>query len=397
MASNLAIAISNRDDSRGYQYWAGKHGRPEAACDHGRLFLPWHRAYLYGFEKALQYHSANITLPYWNWTGRGTHHANTLPRACIDETLPNGSPNPLFAGPIHFRESDGNLIQRRTARGNRSTPSFLRLKEDVDAAFDEDEYLPFQGELNGPHGGLHVRVGGDMGAFDYAGYDPIFWMHHANVDRQWARWQRLHDNATVPRLDHSLQSVDMTVGQTVDHRRSLGYDYVANECFEAFDRNEVQAGLRAFNNSSTQYSVTDLADGFESVILEFHNVGHPLDGTREIRVFINQPDANADTGTEGNEHYAGSRILLGKTMCFGEEGHCNDPASRQKFDVRVRPPMKPIKIYMNITRTMKLPQVVSALPDSTHVTLVVVDQDANPLPVNAVTMDGLSLVARDGV
>ena len=389
--------IKNRDDNRGFQYWAGKHGRPEAACDHGRLFLPWHRAYIYGFEKAMQYHQPNTTLPYWNWTGPATLDANALPKACTAKELSDGSPNPLFAGPIYFRESNGNLIDRQTDRGNRNLPSFTRLKQEVENAFSQTEYLPFQGEINGPHGGLHVRVGGDMGAFDYAGYDPIFWIHHANVDRHWARWQRLHDGASVPRLDHSLQDLNMTVERTIDHRKTLGYDYVANECFERFNRNDVESGVSAFNASPTQYSVTGLADGFESVILEFHNVGHPLEGTREIRVFINQPNADAETVTEGNIHYAGSRILLGKTMCFGEAGHCDIPADREKFDVRVRPPMKPIKIYMNITQTMQIPEVVNAVENRTHVTLVVVDQDANSLPVNAVTMDGLSLVARDGV
>ena len=396
-AYDAVYTITNRDDNRGFQYWAGKHGRPEAACDHGQLFLPWHRAYLYGFEKALQHHADNVTLPYWNWTGPATLAANLLPSACTNAALPDGSSNSLFSGPIHFRESDGNLVQRQTVRGTRATPTFSHLKEEVEQALSEGEYLAFQGEINGPHGGLHIRVGGDMGAFDYAGYDPIFWMHHANVDRHWARWQRLHEGAAVPRLDHSLQGVDMTVRKTVDHRMSLGYDYVANECFEPFDRNDVEAGLGAFNASTTQYSVADLADGFESAILEFHNVGHPLDGTREIRVFVNQPDATPHTPTEGNLHYAGSRILLGKTMCFGEEGHCDMPTTRRKFDVRVRPSMKPIKIYMNITRTMNIPEVVNAAENRTHVTFVVVDQDQNPLPINSVQMDGLSLVSRDGV
>ena len=345
----------------------------------------------------MQYHQEEVTLPYWNWTGPATLGTNALPAACADAMLLDGSPNSLYAGPIYFRETNGNLIDRQTVRGNRTTPSFLRIKREVEEAFTEDEYLPFQGEINGPHGGLHMRVGGDMGAFDYAGYDPIFWMHHANVDRYWARWQRLHDGASVTRLDHSLQGVDMTVGLTVDHRKSLGYDYVANECFERFERNDVESGMIAFNASPTQYSVAELADGFESVILEFHNVGHPLEGTREIRVFVNQPDANAETATEGNIHYAGSRILLGKTMCFGEDGHCNIPTNRQKFDVRVRPPMKPIKIYMNITRTMQIQDVVDVVNNRTNITLVVVDQDAEPLPVNAVKMDGLSLVTRDGV
>lgn len=30
-----------------------------------------------------------------------------------------------------------------------------------------------------------------MSIQEYAAFDPIFWVHHANVDRLWASWQRL--------------------------------------------------------------------------------------------------------------------------------------------------------------------------------------------------------------
>lgn len=37
-----------------------------------------------------------------------------------------------------------------------------------------------------------MRVGGQMSGVDWAGYDPIFFLHHANVDRLWALWQSTH-------------------------------------------------------------------------------------------------------------------------------------------------------------------------------------------------------------
>ena len=169
-AAYLAVyGITNRDDNRGYQYWAGKHGRPEADFEHGRLFLPWHRAYLYGLEKAIQYHVPNMTLLYWNWTGAATLAANTLPAPCLPATLHDESDNLLFAGPIYFRETNGKLVDRMTVRGNRKTPTFMTLKQQVADAFEDNEFLSFQGEIDGPHRSLHVRVGGDMGFFDYAG------------------------------------------------------------------------------------------------------------------------------------------------------------------------------------------------------------------------------------
>ena len=43
-------------DDRGYMRHAGIHGLPlPISCQHGtNLFLPWHRAYLYFFERALR-------------------------------------------------------------------------------------------------------------------------------------------------------------------------------------------------------------------------------------------------------------------------------------------------------------------------------------------------------
>jgi tyrosinase len=44
-----------------------------------------------------------------------------------------------------------------------------------------------------PHGDIHMavggaRVGGWMTSFDTAALDPIFWLHHANIDRLWEVW-----------------------------------------------------------------------------------------------------------------------------------------------------------------------------------------------------------------
>ncbi len=57
------------NDNRGYQYFAGIHGLPNPAqCEHGNnLLLPWHSAYLYDFEKALQEQVPGVTIPYWDW------------------------------------------------------------------------------------------------------------------------------------------------------------------------------------------------------------------------------------------------------------------------------------------------------------------------------------------
>ncbi|KAI1057476.1 hypothetical protein LB507_011584 [Fusarium sp. FIESC RH6] len=61
------------------------------------------------------------------------------------------------------------------------------------------------GSLEDIHNTLHVYTGGTSGYMGhmnyppYAAFDPIFWMHHANIDRLLAIWQVLHGNA-VPKI-----------------------------------------------------------------------------------------------------------------------------------------------------------------------------------------------------
>src|SRR5919199_6578827 len=66
-------SFSDADD-RGYQYWSGVHGLPlPEYCNiaHGTpLFLPWHRAYLYRFERALRDQESDAMLAWWDWRTR---------------------------------------------------------------------------------------------------------------------------------------------------------------------------------------------------------------------------------------------------------------------------------------------------------------------------------------
>src|SRR3954465_2016342 len=91
-----AQAIS---DDRGYQHHAGIHGLPlPMYCTHNSpLFLAWHRAYLYFFEKALQDRVPGVTLPWWDWTHG---HAEGVPRIYAERRAGDGEPNALFSSPI---------------------------------------------------------------------------------------------------------------------------------------------------------------------------------------------------------------------------------------------------------------------------------------------------------
>jgi tyrosinase len=94
------------------------------------------------------------------------------------------------------------------------------------------------GALEGtPHGAVHVAVGGYMLNPDTAALDPIFWLHHANIDRLWEGWlekDAIHENPkdvtwlTEPFdfLDHKGAPISLTAADVLDTTKLLhGYVY----------------------------------------------------------------------------------------------------------------------------------------------------------------------------
>ena len=96
------------------------------------------------------------------------------------------------------------------------------------------DYYPFTRALEfGPHGGGHNWIGGDMGNIQISPNDPVFWFHHAQVDRVWAEWQQNNPGElaalTGPDAHLDPWENDFTV-QNINDIANLGddsYEYVA--------------------------------------------------------------------------------------------------------------------------------------------------------------------------
>ena len=150
-------------------------------CQHGNLqFLPWHRIYLKYFERTLRKFSGdpNFALPYWDYP-------NT--------TGPDGG----VALPVMMRgtASSNSLVDTfRTPGLNNNTSDIDPLDASAVQAFDFTVFTPFSQTLEGqPHGTMHCGTGTncqapDIGIVPVAGLDPVFYMHHANIDRLWQCW-----------------------------------------------------------------------------------------------------------------------------------------------------------------------------------------------------------------
>jgi len=66
-----------------------------------------------------------------------------------------------------------------------------------------------------------------MGSIPTAPCDPVFWMHHAEIDRIWAQWQTTHAGQNPP-LAGAAAIMDPWTETETDTRdiAALGYTYV---------------------------------------------------------------------------------------------------------------------------------------------------------------------------
>jgi tyrosinase-like protein/Kelch motif protein/kelch motif-containing protein len=191
-------------------------------------FLPWHRLMLYEFEGVIRevLHDENFTLPYWNPV-TGNVADLVVPAVFRDPgaTLYNGTRWPWVNGGERI-----DILYR----------DWLSLD-----ALNEDFYIDsptgshgFNPKLDtNPHFLTHLAVGGDMADFATVGGDPLFYLHHANLDRIWESWNRFgHTNPTDPKYlnrtfaygDRSGKRVDLPVS-AADRVAQLGYEYDAYE------------------------------------------------------------------------------------------------------------------------------------------------------------------------
>jgi hypothetical protein len=199
----------NPSDPEQYQQW---------------YFLPWHRLMLSQFEGVIRevLKDEEFTLPYWNPV--------------------TGNPDD-FVVPAVFRDPGSTLYNgTRWFWVNNGERIDTLYKEWINLdALNETFYidsptgnLGFNPRLDqNPHFFTHFALGGDMAEFSTVGGDPMFYIHHANIDRLWESWNRLgNTNPTDPRYldrkfaygDRSGKRIDLPVSSG-DRTAQLGYEY----------------------------------------------------------------------------------------------------------------------------------------------------------------------------
>jgi tyrosinase len=269
----------------------------------GPAFLPWHRLFIYEFEKALgdAMKDDSFGLPYWDWAATneaerfeifqktalaymgGDRIEEKAERSGSIETkrffVTDGPfkdwyqwrsyQNPTPPGGIRWDrdlwpgiERGRNIINSASRAGISETitklANLLKRNEYDKAPWlernkylkanepDNDDEVPFRPQLEGNfHDAIHKWVGGGMpprtwGMGSLASpNDPIFYLHHGNLDRLWALWQGYHGihkyapvigGPPLHNLDDNMEGLPagsqfVKPADALDYYGKLGYKY----------------------------------------------------------------------------------------------------------------------------------------------------------------------------
>ncbi len=215
-------------------------------------FLPWHRAFLAVTEWKLRAISGDpsLGLPYWNWSSdRTMPEAFTRVASPLSRAVRHTPDRPLTSVEVdHLLHDDALARLGVAALGARAfrawTPEQIPLSFGGIGKPNTNRWHGRSRFETIPHNAIHNYVGGessagslgDMTELATAALDPVFYAHHANLDRLWEVWRRdptrrasepidpdfLRQRFPFPWLDGTI--VMVSVADTLDTRR-LGYVY----------------------------------------------------------------------------------------------------------------------------------------------------------------------------
>ncbi|PVD32143.1 hypothetical protein C0Q70_07572 [Pomacea canaliculata] len=216
--------FQNDSSVDGYQSVAEFHGLPArcprpdarvryACCVHGMATFPhWHRLFVVQVEDALKRRGLHFGIPYWDWTRPGT----TVPAIASKETYvdPNSDSsvhNPFFNAPVAFL---GETTSRQVQAELSTKPAYgdhTALFDGMLLAFEQRDFCDFEVQFEVVHNLPHFLVGGfapySLSTLHYSAFDPIFILHHSNVDRLWAIWQALQIKRGLPYKAHCAHTM----------------------------------------------------------------------------------------------------------------------------------------------------------------------------------------------
>ncbi|KAK6385189.1 hypothetical protein LTR65_009590 [Meristemomyces frigidus] len=292
-------------------------------CTHvSNLFLPWHRPYLALYEQTLYLHIVDAVndfpagavrqryaeaalswrAPYWDWAAVPSAGQSIYPTSVttptVDVQMPNGTttiPNPLYAyefhpvnaGDFYFDPfSSWNVTMRYpTSWDDNATSQNSLIGPILDnsrVSFQDRLYNLFTNYNNftefgneawmGPgvsnadslesiHDAIHSITGnnGHMTYLDYSAFDPIFWLHHAMIDRCFTMWQAIYNNSYVEPMAAIEQTYTIKFGQDMNENSPLNP-------FHTDPNGDLWTAATVRSTRTFGYTYADLGNGSVSAV-----------------------------------------------------------------------------------------------------------------------------------
>lgn len=217
-------ATTDSSKPTSWQYWVKVHNN---YCPHSvAYFLAWHRGYLYYLEQQIRAVSgdATFTMPYWDY-----YTYPVIPSEFTD----TAQGNPLYVSRVNtnvYQALDLGPFASNVYNFQRGTNNAFEPKLE-----------------NAPHNPVHDIIGNYMADIATAPIDPIFYLHHCNIDRLWNAWS-LRLSSRVPGATSSYWNGSFTYasGLTIAKSKTrtttgLNYDY-ANDTPPAVLPRQAQEG-----------------------------------------------------------------------------------------------------------------------------------------------------------
>ncbi|KAF8263973.1 tyrosinase [Lactarius quietus] len=266
-----------------YVQWEGSGGAKPVNgsqwggyCTHGSVLFPtWHRPYVALYEQVMQQHALqiantyqvdkqswvtaaqNLRAPYWDWATNSVPPPEVISMATLNIITPNGQTtsvaNPLIKYTFHpiDRSFPAPYSSWKTTIRHPDSPNSPNATTDVPALVGDLKSIQddvtsstynllsrvhtwpafsnhtagdggsASNSLEAIHDEIHGYIGGQMGDPSVAGFDPIFFLHHANVDRMLSLWSAVNPGVWVTKGPAEGGTFTISGNATMDNNTNL--------------------------------------------------------------------------------------------------------------------------------------------------------------------------------
>ncbi|KAJ1833910.1 hypothetical protein IWW55_006436 [Coemansia sp. RSA 2706] len=248
-------AMQQAYEDRWIDWFGFLHERVATTVHSNAVFLVFHRKFTNDYEQILRRYNPDISLPYWNTM---VDYQNPAGSSVLGDNYFGGNGDPAndncvttgVAGSWKLTFPDVHCLRRVYGEGQSIntwySPEFM-----TSVLQKATTYADLRAGLeNTIHGLPHLSLGGDMNTM-HSPFDPVFWLHHANIDRMFAQWQAVDPDTRTYAYDGTdingkTVALDDYITSTTTHVYEvmrLGY---GNMCF-TYDT--IKAAGSADNNS----------------------------------------------------------------------------------------------------------------------------------------------------